>query len=337
MIKSGLPRAGASVPRSRARHRGLFWLAVVIATFAFTGSGYLAVATYLRSAEPSDVVISYFTALAAGDGARALSYGPVPAGDQSFLTDDVLRQQLKAGAIMNVQVLSVTLGKSTAQVNVNYQLRVAAGQLRLVTDTVPMVKVGRHWWLAHSAATTKVSLAMAGYRAAFAGTAIPTDSVVLFPGALPITFDTDTLQLAPTNTIVEFSSSENTSLGVEPSAAGIVAARAAVGLALTSCLAPASTDTLCPVPTSSDGSLRVVPGTLHGSLAPAAADRLEVTVTTASDGIMTIEGTVDVDGRYSALDYNNVATVKTNNAIHVAISAQAFASQLSTITWRDPA
>ncbi len=298
-------------PRPRPRHRGLFWLAALISTFALVGGALVAVSSYLSSAQPGTVAVAYFKALAGDNAARALSYGPVPAGDRSFLTADVLKYQLAAGAISDVQVVSVTktggTSSTAATVNLSYRLRGPGNASRVATDTVPMIRKGRHWWLAASAVSTKIGLAQAGKRATLAGAAFPTGSVLLFPGVLPITFDTPNLALANPDATVQFSPGNQAALAVAPSAAGITAARAAVGVALQACLAATSTNVFCPVPGNGTSAVRAVPGSLHGTLADGALDGLEVSVSPDPNGVLVVGGTVAVNGSYLSLDYTNLA------------------------------
>jgi hypothetical protein len=323
-------------PHPRARHRGLFWLAAVVAVFALVGGTVMAVTSYLSSARPADVVTSYFTALAHDDAARALSYGPVPAGDTSFLTADVLKDQLAVGAISDFQVLTVNKSSAdAAKVNVSYQLS-GPGESHVVTDTVPVIRKDRHWWLAASAVSTRVGLARAGQRAMFAGTSFPAGSVLLFPGALPITFDTGNLELGASHANVQFATADNTNLAVEASATGIGAARAAVGTALTSCLAESSANVFCPVPGNGSSTVRAVPNTLRGTLATGATDGLAVSVSPSAAGVLLVDGTVLVNGHYVSLAYANTTAPVTDAKISVSVAAQCYATTPTTITWRTP-
>ena len=268
------------------------------------------------------------------DAARALSYGPVPAGDTSFLTAEVLKDQLAAGTITGFQVLTVTkTGGDAATVNVSYQLS-GPGDAHMVTDTVPMIRKDRHWWLADTAVSTKVGLTRAAQRATFAGAALPTGPVLLFPGALPIAFDTPNLELGDARSSVTFTAPDNTGLTVEASAAGIAAARTAVASALTSCLADTSATVFCPVPGNGSSTLRAVPGTLRGTLPSGASDGLAVTVSPDPAGVLLVNGTVVVDGHYQSLDYTNIVSPITSDKISVAIAAQCFATAASSVTWR---
>jgi hypothetical protein len=328
-----------TVAPPRDRHRGLFWLAAVIATFALVGGGYTAISAYLSNAQPADVALAYFTAVSRGDAARALSYGSVPAGNRAFLTADTLADQLELGRIDDVDVLSVVRdGANASTVNLSYRLRAPDDESRVITDAVPMEHVGRHWRLTQSAVSTRVALAQAQRRVTFAGTAVPTGVVLLFPGALPIKFDTPNLELGPANSSVQFSPSDNTGLVVEASPAGITAARALVVAGLRACLAATSTDPFCPVPgngsDTGSGSVRAVPGSLRGTVGADVANSLAVTVSPDPNGVLVVAGNISVNGQYLALNYTNIATVATNPSIAVALSAQCYASAPTALTWK---
>jgi hypothetical protein len=331
-----IPAAPArSVPPSRDRHRGLFWLAAVIATFALAGGGFTAINTYLGNAQPGDVALAYFMAVSRGDAARALSYGSVPTGDRAFLTSDVLADQLAIGRIDNVEVLSLnSLGHDAATVNISYRLRAADDESRAVTDAIPMIRTGRHWRLAKAAVSTRVALAQAQRRVTFAGTSVPAGAVLLFPGALPIRFDTANLELGLANSTVQFSAPDNTGLVVEASPAGITAARSVVVTALQACLAATSTDPFCPVPGNGSTAQRAVPGSLRGTVGADVANSLAVTVSPDANGVLVVAGNISVDGRYLALNYANIAAPATNAAITVALSAQCYASAPTAVTWK---
>jgi hypothetical protein len=325
--------------RLRARHRGLAWLAAVIALFVLVGGGYLAISSYLSSAEPGDVAVAYFNSLARGDAARALSYGPVPVGDRRYLSAEVLKAQLAAGAISAPQVISIakTPGHpNSSTVNLSYRLTSPGGDDRTVTDVIPMIRQDRHWWLAASAVTTRVGLKQATQRATFAGTAVPDQPVLLFPGALPIRFDTPNLELSDAGSTVTFNASDNSRVDVEASPAGISAARSSVGTALAACLAASSTDVFCPTPGNGSSAVRAVPGSLRGTLAPKATDGLTVTVPNDPHGLFVVAGTVTVNGKYLALNYTNIATPMADPAISVTISADCYVTSVGAVTWTSP-
>jgi hypothetical protein len=322
--------------RPQARHRGLFWLAALVSVFALAGGGFIAINSYFNSAQPGTVVANYFAALGRGDAAGALSYGPVPAGNTAYLTTDVLKDQLAVGAITHVQVLSVARTGSagnSAKVNVSYQLSGSAGS-HVVADTVPMIRKDRRWWLAGTAIATNVSLSRAQQRATFAGAKFPSGSVLLFPGALPIAFDTANLEIGVAHSTVGFADSDNSDLAVEASAVGIGAARAAVVTALTACLAATSTDVFCPVPGNGSNTVRAVPASLHGTLADKATDGLAVTVSPAATGVLLIDGAVSVDGHYISLAYVNTTSPVSNAKINVTVAAQCYATTPAAVTWR---
>jgi hypothetical protein len=321
-------------PRRASRHRGVTLFTALVATFAVLVGGYVAMSRYLAKSSPGSVVTSYFAALAGDDAARALSYGTVPGGDHEYLTAAVLRDQLAAGAISDVQVMSIDEQSRNAQVGIYYQLRSAAGTSN-VSDVVPLVRAGRQWRLAESAVPTTVGLRQATRRAALAGTAFPAGPVAMFPGALPVTFDTPNLMLEASGSTVDFDGGDDAALTVTVSSAGVSAARSAVAAALAACLSGASISPQCPQPTGAN--LRIVPGTLRGALSATGTSALTVAVTGDADGVLTITGTVDVTGSYKSLDFDNIASAVTSSTIFVPVAAHCYASALpASLRWGPP-
>ena len=319
------PGTSPSAPR-----RGPFWLAVMVSVIALVGGGFVALSNYLSDDGPGAVVTSYFAALGRGDAARALSYGQVPPGAHTYLTATVLRDQLAVATLGPADVLSVSENNTTAEVTINYPVRFADGILT-VNDVVPLVQRGDTWRLVASAVEAKVGLAQAGQRALFARGAFPDARVALFPGALPISFDTPNLQVDPGPSVVHFSTGDYTGLAVSASPAGVKAARDAVGSALRSCLAGAVSTALCPVPS---GTVRAVPGSLRGSIAlDRTESKLMVSLTPDATGVLVITGTVSVDGQYESLDYNNTGSVVSRRSIELPVSAECYATSVDVVTW----
>lgn len=293
-------------------------VAVAVAAILFVGGAVFAVVDYESEAGPAHVVASYFHAVADGDAEAALGYGDVPAGDRSYLTADVLRAQLANGSIHAIQTSRAAGGR----VDVSYQL---GG--RTIDDVVGVVKRDGRWRLAASAVRTSVSLADAEQRAEFAGAAVPTDQPLLFPGALPIRFDTPSLELAP-GAVVAFSGSTTTSLPVAVSAAGQNAVEAATKAALTACVASATPAALCPVPVAT--GIRAVPASLHGTIV--GTPTIRATVAPEATGKLSISGSMTVDGTYQTLDYQNQPSVKTGS-VTVTFTAWDYATDPTKIVW----
>jgi hypothetical protein len=305
-----------------------------VSTFALVGGSYVAVTDYLTTSPPAAVVAAYFAALARDDAARALSYGPVPDGTHDYLTATVLSDQLAIGAIGDLRVRSVSEHAQTAQVSIDYQLRSGAASRR-VSDVVPLVRHGRTWRLAESAVPTSVDLVQATRRAAVAGAAIPSGTVLMFPGALPLTFDTANLTLDAGGSTVDFGGGDPGGQVVVASAAGTSLARTAVADALADCLSGDSGSARCPLPVG--GHVRAVPASLRGRLSATGTSSLKVQVTDDADGVLAISGMVDVDGSYQSLDFDNIASVVRSTTILVPVSARCYASAIkSSLMWEAP-
>ena len=78
----------------------------------------------------------------------------------------------------------------------SYQLRFDTGD-RAVAGAVEVIDSASGWRLAQTAVVTTVHLNQAVDRSTFAGAAVPEGRTLLFPGALPIRFDTKYLTLTP--------------------------------------------------------------------------------------------------------------------------------------------
>ncbi len=133
---------------------------------------------------------------------------------------------------------------------------------------------------------------------------------------------------------VQFDAPHNTGLAVEASAAGIGAARAAVGAALTRAWPR-------PRPTCSArcratarprcGRCRIAARHARGEGDGRAGGDRDAR---SADGLFDVEGTVLVDGTTPSLDYTNIPTTVTDAQISVSISASCYAaSSVSAVTW----
>ena len=175
-----------------------------------------------------------------------------------------------------------------------------------------------------------MTLSQAENRATFAGAALPTVQQVLFPGALPVTFDTRSLQLTADSGVIRFAGADSLDLAVEVSASGTSQIDAAVNRALAACVAATVATALCPVPST---TARAVPGTLRGTLV-GGSTTVQTTVGDDADGTIDISGSFLVNGTYQALDYNNqVSTAKGRRT--VTFNAHCYATSPGQIVW-DP-
>jgi hypothetical protein len=311
------------------RHRGRYWFAVALALVALVGGGGFAYLQYQQTAGPDGAVKGYFAALARSDAPAALGFGDVPAGDTALLTSTVLREQQKIAPLRSVHVISVHRDGARATVAVQYRLVFGNG-IQQISDTVQVVHRNGSWRLAATAMLSRLRLLQASGRATVVGAPVPTEPVLLFPGAVPIRFDTPYLELTPATSAVQLSGGTQTALDVEVTTAGRVAMNGAISAALRSCLAGArGVDPRCPLPDA-----RAVPGTLRATVTGRLDQRTRPTVAADSHGIIQVSGTAQARGSYTALDFDNLPVTKTG-AVTLPMRASAFAVTPLVIRWAD--
>lgn len=309
------------------RHRRLFRSAVALALVLVVGGVLLAYVGYRQTAGPAGAVKGYFAALRRGDAAEALGYGVVPDGAHTLLTSTVLRAQRHIATISNVSVVGVRRNADAATVDVRYDAVFAADRLS-VTDSVPVTKHGSSWRLDRVAVPTTFDLLQASDRASIVGAAVPRQQVLVFPGAAPIELDTPYLEVEPDSSIVTFTGSRVTTINVVASTAGRAAVHKALASALASCVTARAAPT-CPLP---DG--RSVPGSVRGTIAPNAVDGLPVSVTSDRTGALQLVGNVRVIGRYSVLDFDNVASIS-RGGFDLAVNALVYPVSPLTVHWQE--
>ena len=157
-----------------------------------------------------------------------------------------------------------------------------------------------------------LTLLQAADRASFAGAVIPFDSTLVFPGAVPITFDSPYLRLTLATDQLTLSQSSDVELSAELTPAATSAIVHQLNTLLTACgraadAADASSGARCPVP-----SPQFVPGSMSGTLMSQPSD-LTLGVASSSTGLITITGEADFDGSYRMLDFNDVAHARTGS------------------------
>ncbi len=320
-------RAVEPVPVRRPVSQG-FWFALLLATALTLGGTAFAIGAYQADASPQTVVLQYFAALRDGDAAAALGYGPVPDGSDVLLTPAVLAAQNATGPIAGVAVHQVHRSGDTADVDVTYTVDLATGPVD-AADTFPVHRHGHGWRLDRSAVAVNLDPDGGSSLASFAGADLPSGDFLMFPGALPVGYDTPTLTL-PAPGIVRFDDAGMVDVRAAVTAAGRRQILPALRQALTACLAGRSpAQPLCPVPDARDD----VPGSLRGTLTGVNPRSLDFTVGT-SDGKIDIHGTVSVHATYQQLDQNNMATVQTTAV--TTLSAYCFATTPGTIGWTAP-
>jgi hypothetical protein len=319
------PQPPAKRVRSPRRHRGVFWVAVLTSLVAVVAGVFVAVTTYVSATAPDNLATDYFRALSRGDATAALAYGDVPAGPRTYLTGGVLRAALEVASISDVSALSVDRGGNTANVTVQYQLGFRGNQ-KAVTDRVTLNRHGRSWRLASTAASVQIIAKVAGHRLTLAGSALPAGSVLVFPGALPLSVDTPNLEIGE-DVVIHLT--DKRTLRPTLSKAGTQAVQAAIVSAVRACLGTNPSPS-CPVPTDA----RVVPGTVHGTLTGDLGHELTIQVT-GPDGLLDVRGSVAVRGSYQRLDFDNLPAA-TSGTTDLAIRAHCYAANPSKLVWGAP-
>jgi hypothetical protein len=310
------------------RHRGVFWAAVMLSLLALGGGTAVAYQAYRSTAGADGAVRGYLAALADSDAPAALAFGDLPAGPHTLLTDAVLREQQRIAPIRRVQIVSVERSGDRAEVAVRYRLEFASG-MQIVNDTVAVHKRGHAWRLDRTAVATDLHLAQAVDRATVVGAAVPDGTVLAFPGAVPIRFDTPYLQLAAQTASVSFARPNAAQGRVEVSDAGRRALGAALEKALRGCLAAGkAADPVCPLPSS-----RFVPGSLAGRITGSVAESMNLAVDDTAAGTIDISGSVPFTGSYRELTFDNIAVHK-QGLLQLPLASAAYPVSPIVIRWK---
>lgn len=317
-----------ALPGGRAPRRRSFWTAVVLAVLVVVAGVVVAVRAWLPTGGPEGAVRGYFDALADGDAATALGYGTVPAGPRTLLTGPVLREQQRIAPIDDIGVRRVQAAGDRARVTVHYTLGFA-GKSREVDAVVAVTRRGGDWRLDRVAVPTQLLVAQAAQRATILGAAVPDGTTLVFPGAVPLSFDTSYLRIAPDRGSVSLDAGTSTQVTVEVAPAGRTAVLAAVRSAVTSCLTT-SRDPRCPLPTE-----RYVPGSVRGVLTDDLS-KLDVEVAGSDAGDLEVTGDVDVRGRFQRLEFDDRLTTKADTMFTLPVAAHAYAVAPLTLRWDRP-
>jgi hypothetical protein len=305
-------------------YQDAFWFAVLLATALTLGGAAVAVGAYTADAQPDTVVRAYFAALRRGDAAGALGYGTVPAGPGGLLGQAVLAAQRAAGPIEGLVVRGVRRSGDTAEVSITYTVDLRSGPAA-VSDTVPVVRHGHGWRLVRSAVLERIRPGSGSVLAAVAGSAVPSGEFPMFPGAVPVGYDSPNLEPAPESRVVRFAGSGSLPVNAAVSAAGRAAIAPAVRVALAACLAGRSaTQPLCPLPDAAAG----VPGTLRGRVTGPVSLSFQVDTV---DGEIGVHGTAPVVGTYQHLDDNNIVSRETVRS--TGLNAHCAAATPGTLRW----
>ena len=293
--------------------RAVFWTTVVLAAAAlFAGSLYAYVA-YRETSGPDGTVRGYFAALERGDASAALGFGDLPRGPTDLLTDEVLAEQQAIAPMHDARVVAVAEHGDRADVQFSYRLRFADGDQQY-GGTLRVLEGDDGWRLASTAVVTRIALDQAVDRLDFAGTTVPDGRVLMFPGALPIRFDTRYLRLDPSTRSVQFAGTRRTDVRVQPTTSARRLLAAQLRSRLRSCVRTAAV--VCPLPSPS-----TIPGSLRGRIT---GIKCTYQITSEAAGSISISGSAFFVGRYRTLSYDNVASTR-HGRLALPITAQAYA------------
>ena len=303
--------------------RVAWWSGVLVAVALVALGGFTAYRGYASSGGPDAAVRGYFTSLASADAPRALAYASPPTGPHPLLTSRVLREQQRRAPIKRFAITGTAKSVDGARVAVRYVLAFA-GRPRNVTDTVTVRQQDGDWRVDPAAITTQLRIGRAAGRSTLLGGPVPSRPVLLFPGALPIGFDTPYLQVAPDQDQLTFGSAATTNVTVQLSASGRAAVQSGVRTALGACLAGHGPAT-CPLPGD-----RYVPGSLRGAV-PANA-KLSITLNTNDAGVVDVAGDLALTATYRRLTFENRA-VAGRGRVQLSVRAQLYVTRPGSVVW----
>jgi hypothetical protein len=297
-----------------------------LATALLLGGASFTTGAFIAAGQPETVVRDYFAALQRGDAAAALGYGARPTGSTTMLTSTFLAKQNAAGPIQALAVNRVRREGDRAQVDVTYTLGLSAHPTR-VDDTVAVVRSGHGWRLTRTTVTEQVAAGGGSDLARFAGFAVPDGEYPMFPGAVPVTYSTPNLMLAPTHRVVTFNDGGLLLVDATVSPAGRAALTDAITGGLRACLnGDSRTQYLCPEPDSGVA----VPGSLRGRLTGPVGKALDYQLA-GTGAEITVTGDVPVAASYRRLDVNDVPSTVTTKTD--TVEAHAYATKPNAYWW----
>jgi hypothetical protein len=293
--------------------------------------GLIGASKLSASRGPAATARAYFKAVASGHAADALAFAnqPPTGVGAEYLTAKVLDQQLKIAPLRQLRVTATRQQGSQAVVDVQYLLGFADGPQE-VEDTVALVRRGSGWRLVEPAASTQLVAADGtGERLTLMGRPLPSDTVQLFPGAVPIASDTAAVVVSDDPAVTLANLHRQTEVGVEVSGPTRTQVLAGLTSALKGCLAASSTDPRCPIVPSD----RPVPGSMHGTLVrPLNPSSARIVLALSGDGVLSITAAADVSVRWQVWDFNNVA-VSRQQTVTLTLNALASVDRPQTTYW----
>ena len=320
-----------SAPASGAQRRRITgWRAAVVAcALVLVAGATTAVVTYLHIPSPAKVVDSYFTALRSADASRALRYGRPPSGDLRYLTSPVLRVQQTMAPMGALTVFGTQLHGDAATVSVRYPVG-SGNSAKTMSDSITLHRRSRHWLIDSTSATVRIDVGNGRNRATLAGFTLPTDAVALFPGAAPITYDSDLLEQDPASDPITLSSTGVLRVVPQLTAAGRQALADGMKSAMSTCLEQAAkAPPTCPM---TPAAHRSVPGSLRGEVVGLNLAGDPSFLSGDADGMLQIEGTFTVDGNWATLDFDNLPVTRRGKAT-VPVSARVYVVKPDAVVW----
>ena len=183
--------------RSRTRQLGIITAAAVLVAaicvglVAYTGTtGGSSVgpdSATVSAGSAAETVVAYLDALSRGDAAAALSYGKSQPVDSSLLTDDVLRTQIAAMPISDVQVVGESEGQEQGGGTAEVKLTANFGGASSVF-TMGLTKVGDEWKVDHAFNELTIAdhTAAVGTMSILGKNITQRQTLYIFPGSLEL-------------------------------------------------------------------------------------------------------------------------------------------------------
>jgi hypothetical protein len=305
-----------------------FRLGVLAGVLMLAAGITLAVEGYAATGGPDGAVRGYFAAISASDAAGALAYGDLPAGSRSLLTDDVLREQQTNAHLRDLRIGTTGQQGDRAEVDVTYTLAFPWTNIA-VAAAVHLHERGDTWRLDEAAIPVTLNSFAARERMSILGTELPTERLLLFPGALPISLDTPYLRLNAYFDNVTFGAPDTLNVRLDLTDQARTAFERATLAAVRRCVTGAA-DPACPLPDE-----RYVPGSIHGRIdgglraTDASLDDLDVA------GLLRLKAHVLVVGSYRRLTFHNVQ-VSGHGRLDLDVEVAAYAVPPLRLRWVSP-
>lgn len=195
----------------------------------------------------SDAVRGYLAALARGDARTALGYARTPPADTSWLTDERLRDAMRASPMTSISVPDSPMTEGGAPVGQSYLASYRLGT-QLVVVPLAVIQTPQGWKLVQVASVLNLGLPV-GLEVQLNGSTVTASSVTVFPGTYTMTSPNTLVDLSSGGSLLVTRPGDSLLLRPVPmlSATGRETVVRAGKQSLTSCLARATVqDRTCP-------------------------------------------------------------------------------------------